>query len=217
MRTLVVGMLLVAFCTATGADQAMTFHGIKLGVSLGSQFRECPKEGDIPKRVSPPDKDEKGNTIPCFYDFGLFTPAAYPRVVGFIYLFDHFQMLKDDHDNFVVPKPLPGMPTVQIRLFVPASAVLRAGTIEEVSLNYMPLESERVKEALLKKFGASHPPDKKIDPKFEEYMGVKVISRELWETGWGELFLGVTDKDVVVNATTSKLKRFEQENKKDEF
>ena len=77
-----------------------------------------------------------------------------------------------------MPKPLPGMPTMQIRLLVPASTVLRDGTIEEVALNCMPLESERVKEALLKKFGASHPPDKKTDPKFEEYMEVKVTSPE---------------------------------------
>ncbi len=59
MRTLVVFvvMLLVALGAATGAAQAPIFHGIKLGVSLGSQFRECPwnppKEGDIPKYISP--------------------------------------------------------------------------------------------------------------------------------------------------------------------
>ena len=55
-----------------------------------------------------------------------------------------------------MPKPLPGMPTMQVRLLVPASTVLRDGTIEEVALNCMPLESERVKEALLKK--RSKPP-----------------------------------------------------------
>jgi hypothetical protein len=60
MRTLVgfMVMLLVALGVASGTDQAPIFHGIKLGVSLGSQFLECPwnppKEGEIPNYISPP-------------------------------------------------------------------------------------------------------------------------------------------------------------------
>jgi hypothetical protein len=45
----------------------------------------------------------------------------------------------------------------------------------------------------------------------------KIKSREAWETSWGELVLAVTDKGVTVIATTAKLSRIEQENKKDEF
>lgn len=223
MRTLLgfVVMLLVALGAATGADQPPTFHGIKLGVSLGSQFQECPwnptKEGDIPMYISPPDIDDKGNTIPCFHSFSLFRPAAYPRVIELVELYEHFTFLKDAQDNVLRPEPLPGVPTVYIQLLVPASAPLRDGTIEKVMLEYHPLESDRVRDDLIKKFGASHPPEKKLSPKMEEWLGIKLISREAWETSWGELFLAISEKDVSVVATTSKLTRFEQESKKDEF
>jgi hypothetical protein len=223
MRTLIgfVVMLLVSLGTATVADQAPTFHGIKLGVSLGSQFQECPwrppKEGDIPKYISPPDKDDKGNTISCFHDY-LFRPAVYPQVTGLVQLYEHFTFLKDTQGNVLKPEPLPSQPTVFMELLVPASTSLHDGTIEEVILEYLPLESDRVKDDLIKKFGASHPPDKKVSPKIMEYVtGSKLISIEAWETGWGELSLVVTDKDVTVIATTSKLTRFKQESKKDEF
>lgn len=42
-------------------------------------------------------------------------------------------------------------------------------------------------------------------------------SREVWATGWGEVFLVLTNKEVSVTAKTSKLMSFERENKKDEF
>jgi len=224
MKTLVglAVMLLVPLGTATGADQAPTFHGIKLGVSLGSQFQECPwnppKEGDIPKYISPPDNDDKGNIIPCFHDSSLFRPASYPQVTGFVELYEHLTVLKDTHDNVLQPDPmLPGQPVVFMELLVPASAPLRDGTIEKVILEYLPLESERVKDALIKKFGAGHPPEMKVDPKLDEWMGIKRISQEAWETDWGEVSLVVTEKIVFVSATTSKVTRFERENKKDEF
>jgi hypothetical protein len=80
------------------------------------------------------------------------------------------------------------------------------------------METDRVRDDLIKKFGASHPPEKKLDPKvFEDSTGTKLISTEYWETGWGKLYLLATDKSVYVAATTSKLTRFEQENKKNEF
>jgi len=59
MKTLIgsLVLLLVALGTADAVDQPPIFHGIKLGVSLGSQFQECPwnppKEGEIPKYISP--------------------------------------------------------------------------------------------------------------------------------------------------------------------
>jgi hypothetical protein len=215
-------MLLVAFSAATAADQAPTFHGIKLGVSLRSQFQECPwhppKEGDIPKFIAP-HLDDKGKIIPCFHDFSLFGPSSHPKVTGLVRLFEHFTFLKDLQDNVQQLDPkLPGAPTVFMRLLVPASASLRDGTVEEVTLEYLPLEIDRVRDDLIKKFGASHPPEKKLDPKmFEESTGAKLISAEYWETGWGKLSLLATDKSVYVSATTSKLTRFEQESKKDEF
>ncbi len=218
-----VGMLLVALSAATAAGQDSTFHGINLGVSLGSQFQECPwhpaKEGDIPKYIAPPHMDDKGKIVPCFHDFSLFRPSSYPKVTGLVRLFEHFTFLKDPHDNVQQLEPiLPGAPTVFMRLLVPASAPLRDGTVEEVSLEYLPMETDRVRDDLIKKFGASHPPEKKLDPKvFEESTGNKLISTEYWETGWGKLYLLATDKSVYVAATTSKLTRFEQENKKNEF
>ena len=223
MRTWVgfVVMLLVVLGAATAADQAPTFHGIKLGVALGSQFQQCPwnppKEGDIPKYISP-EKDDKGNTIPCFYDFGLFRPAAYPQVTGFVRLYERFALLRDAQGNLLPPDPmLPGQPTVFMELLVPASAPQRDGTLEAVTLEYLPLESERVRDALIKKYGASHPPEIKVNPKLDDWMGIKRISQEAWTTDWGELSLLVTERLVVVSATTSKVIRFERENKKDAF
>ena len=216
-------MLLLALSTATAADQTPTFHGINLGVSLRSQFQECPwhppKEGDIPKYIAPPHADDKGKVVPCFHDFSLYIPSPYPKVSGVVRLFEHFTFLKDLHDNVQQLEPmLPGAPMVFLRLLVPASASLRDGTVEEVSLEYLPLEINQVRDDLIKKFGASHPPEKKLDPKvFEESTGTKLISTEYWETGWGKLYLLATDKSVYVAATTSKLTRFEQENKKNEF
>jgi hypothetical protein len=216
-------MLFVALSTATAGDQAPTIHGISLGVSLGSQFQECPwhpaKEGDIPKYVSPPHKDDKGNIVPCFHDFSLFKPAPHPEVTGPVRLFEHFTFLKDTKDNVLQLEPmLPGAPTVFMKLIVPASKSLRDGTIEEVTLEYLPLEMDRVRDALIERFGPSHPPEKKVDPKmFEELTGAKLVSAEYWETSWGKLSLLATDKSVYVSATTSKLAHFEQENKKAEF
>jgi hypothetical protein len=216
-------MLVVALSAATAADQPPTIHGIILGVSLRSQFQECPwhpaKEGDIPKYISPPHKDDKGNIVPCFHDYSLFRPLPYPNVSGLVRLFEHFTFLKDLKDNVQQLEPmLPGAPTVFMRILVPASAALRDGTVEEVTLEYLPLETDRVRDDLIKKFGASHPSEKKVDPKiFEESTGARLISAEYWETGWGKLSLLATDKSVYVSATTSKLTRFEQENKKAEF
>src|SRR5258708_328169 len=93
MKTLVGfwAVLLVALGTAAAPDQPPTFHGTKLGVSLGSQFKECPwsppKKGDIPNYISPPDKNDNGNTIPCFHEWGYFTQAAYPQVEWSVELF----------------------------------------------------------------------------------------------------------------------------------
>jgi hypothetical protein len=215
-------MLLGALCATTAADQAPTFHGINLGGSLRSQFLECPwhppKKGDIPKYIAP-QLDDKGKIVPCFHDFSLFEPASYPKVSGLVRLFEHFTFLKDLKDNIQQLDPmLPGAPTVFMRLLVPASKSLRDGTVEEVTLEYLPLETDRVRDDLIKKFGASHPPEKKLNPKsFEELTGAKLISAEDWETGWGKVSLLATDKSVYISATTSKLTRFEQGNKKDEF
>lgn len=216
-------LLLIALSAVTAADQAPIFHGINLGAKLGSQFQECPwhppKEGDIPKYISPPHKDDKGNIVPCFHDFSLFKPVPHPEVTGLVRLFEHFTFLKDTHDNVLQLEPmLPGAPTIFMKLIVPASASLRDGTIEEVTLEYLPLEIDRVRDALVEKFGPSHPPEKKPDPKmFEELTGARLISAESWETDWGKLSLLATDKSVYVSATTSKLVRFGQENKKAEF
>jgi hypothetical protein len=169
-----------------------------------------------PTTSPPPDKDNKGNTIPCFHDYGFFRPAAYPQVRESVELYEHFTILKDTKGNVLEPEPLLG-PIVYITLLVPASTSLRDGTVEKVMLDYMPEEADRVTDDLVRKFGASHPPEKRLSPKMEEWLGVKLISREAWETGWGELFLAITEKDVSVIATTSKLTRFERENKKDEF
>jgi hypothetical protein len=170
-------VFVVALSTAAVADQAPTFHGIKLGVSLGSQFQECPwnppKKGEIPNSIISPYKDDKGNTIPCFHYYGFFTPAAYRQVEFGVELIEHFKFLKDAEGKYVPTEPLHGIPTVNIELLVPASGLLRDGTIEKVILAYHPLESDRVRDALIKKFGASHPPPGiKVDPKFEEYMGI---------------------------------------------
>jgi hypothetical protein len=224
MKTLIgfVVALLVVFSTMAPADQAPIFHGIKLGVSLGSQFQECPwnppKEGDIPEYISSPYKDEKGNTVPCFHYFSRFTKATYPQAVEGVELIDQVRFLKDAQGH-VLPHELTFLnsPTIHIRVLVPASALLSDGTIEEVTLAYLPVESDRVRDALTKKFGASHPSEKKIGPKMMDYFGQKLISNEVWEPGWGELSLVVTDKFVTVRAQTSKLSHFEQENKKDEF
>jgi hypothetical protein len=51
----------------------------------------------------------------------------------------------------------------------------------------------------------------------EKYFEIKIISRDVWKTGWGELMLLVADKDVHVYAKTQKLISFEQEHRKDEF
>ena len=83
--------------------------------------------------------------------------------------------------------------------------------------SYDSSESDRVKTALSEKYGTSHPPAKKINPKIIELLGAKLISQEVWKTGWGELMLLVADKYVAVSAKTQKLISFEQENKKDEF
>jgi hypothetical protein len=206
----------------TATDQVPTFHGIKLGVSLGSQFQECPwnppKKGDIPQYVSSPYKDERGNTIPCFhYLFGFDPAAAYPQEVS-IELIEHITALKDDAGNVLDRKPFPGAPTVNISLLIPPSSQLVDGTIEEVSLTYDPVESDRVRDALIKKYGVSHPPEKKIDRKiFEELLGAKLISQDAWKTGWGELLLVVWNNSVIVTTKTQKQIRFEQDNKKDEF
>ena len=215
-------LLLVALSAATPADQIPTFHGINLGGSLRSQFQECPwhppKEGEIPKYISPPHKDDKGNIIPCFHDFSLFMPSPYPKVSGLVRLFEHFTFLKDLKDNVQQLEPmLPGAPTVFMRVLVPAKGALRDGTVEEVSLEYLPLEIDRVEADLIKTFGPSHPPEKKLDAKrFEESTGAKLVSAEYWEMPWGKLSLLATDKSVYVSATTTKLTHFEQD-KKNEF
>lgn len=126
-------MLFVALGTAAATDPAPIFHGIKLGFSLGSQFRECPwnppKEGDIPKFISPPDRDDKANTIPCFHELGIFKPAAYMQVTGFVRLYEGFTLLKDAQDTILPLEPtLPGQPAVFVELLVPASVTLRDGT-----------------------------------------------------------------------------------------
>jgi hypothetical protein len=113
--------------------------------------------------------------------------------------------------------PMPGLPDVWIDVFVPASKELGEGTVEAVRLTYDSSESDRVKAALSEKYGTSHPPAKKINPKIIELLGAKLISQEVWKTGWGELMLVVADKYVSVSAKTQKLISFEQENKKDEF
>src|SRR6267143_3070180 len=223
MKTLVgfLAVLLVALGTAAAPDQPPTFHGIKLGVSLGSQFKECPwmppKKADIPYYISPPDKDDKGNTIPCFHEVGLFTQAAYPQVASSVQLFDHVQLLKDAKGDVLnVAEPsFPDSPTIHIQVLVPASALLCDGTLEGVSLDYLYLDRDRVKNALVERFGASHPPEKKMSPEMMKFWGL--ISEEFWKTGWGELSLQIHEKEVFVIAKTSKLIGFERENKKDEF
>jgi hypothetical protein len=207
--------------SATTADETPTFHGIKLGISLDSQFKKCPwnppKEGDIPEHIDSPYKDEKGNTIPCFLHWLPYTPTPNPKV-DTIELLEFFSVLKDAKGEVLARQPSPGLPVVYAQVLVPASTQLGNGTIEEVMLLYVPLESGRVKEALVEKYGISHAPEKKVSSSAaEELFGVKVISREVWNTGWGEISLVVTDKDVTVIAETSKLMSFERDNKKDEF
>jgi len=212
---LAVLMLLVAFSTAIAAEQSPTFHGIKLGVSLGSQFQECPwnppKEGDISEYIYSPYKDEKGNTVPCFHDARLFKPASYPQLES-VELVEYPHRLKDDEGKVLPPQP---RLTRYIQVLVPASTQLGEGTIEGAMLWYLPEELDEIKDALVAKFGTSHPPEKKMTPKMMELLAVK--SREVWGTGWGEVFLVLTDKEVSVTARTSKLIAFEKENKKDEF
>jgi len=127
-------------------------------------------------------------------------------------LIEHIPPLKDDAGNVLARKPFPGAPTVDITLLVPPS------TIEEVTLSYDPGESDRVRDALVEKYGTSQP-DKKTssDKMIEKYFEIKIISRDVWKTGWGELMLLVADKDVHVYAKTQKLISFEQEHRKDEF
>jgi hypothetical protein len=208
-------MLLVGLGTVWAAEQATTFHGIRLGVSLGSQFQEClwdPKEGEFPKYISTLSRDQNGNAIPCFLHWLSFTPAPFPRVER-VELVESFGVWKDS-----TRRPLLGLPVVYIKVLVPAATQLDDGTIEQVMLIYMPQEADRVKDALVKKFGASHAPENKLNTKkIEELWGAKIISREAWKTDWGELFLRVTDNDVTVVAKTSKLIGFERQNKKDEF
>jgi hypothetical protein len=214
-------MSLVVFSTAVAAEQAPTFHGIKLGVSLGSQFQECPwnppKERDIPDHIDTPFNDKEGNPIPCFFLPLPYTPTPHSKVQT-VELIERVTLLKDGKGDVISPQPLPELPVVYIQVFVPASAQLGDGTVEGVMLLYLPLEADRVKDALVKKFGTSHPPDDKVSPKLvEEFLGAKIISREVWRTNWGELFLGVTGKDVSVLAKTAKLRNFEQEHERDEF
>jgi hypothetical protein len=196
----------------TPTDQVPTFDGIKLGVSLGSQFQECPwnprKPGDIPKY--------------CFVgpsgDFGFLPGFRYPQVVSVPLI--ELIPLKDAEGNVLTPKPFPGAPRAFTLVLVPASAQLVDGTIEEVTLFYDPAEGEGVRNTLLEKYGTSHPPDnnllekygtihqpdKKTSPKkLEKSSKIKFISWDVWNTGWGELFLVVADKYVRVNARTQKL------------
>jgi hypothetical protein len=226
MRTLggFVVVLLVALGTAAAAAPAPTFHGINLGVSLGSQFKECPwdppAKGDVPKYIFPPDKDENGNTIPCYHDFGGFRPAAYPQLHWGVLLIEHVYVLKDAQGKYEHPGPSILGPTLNIKVLVPATASLRDGTIEWVDLTYLSLESDRVRKAIVEKFGASQRPGKKADPKLLQAFGNHIISSEIWDTAWGELLLVITDKEVSATAQTFALTRFEeqqQKNKKDEF
>lgn len=158
--TILAVLMLVLMSAVRGQAQKPDpiFHGIRLGVSPGSQFKECPwnppKEGDIPNFISPPDKDNKGNTIPCFHAYvNFFQPAASPQVVSLVQLYEHLEILKDAQGNVSSPEPLPGLPKLSIQLLVPANTPLLEGTIEEVGLVYHPLEADRVRDSLIKKFG----------------------------------------------------------------
>ena len=95
---------------------------------------------------------------------GLVHTSVYPRAVT-VELFERFVGLKDDQGHYLPRQALPGFPVVYIQVLVPASAKLGDGTIEEVMSLYMPLEADRVKDALVKKFGTSHPPEDKMKPK----------------------------------------------------
>lgn len=156
---------------ASAKDQPPTFHGIKLGVSLDSQFKNCPwnppKEGDIPDYVYSPYQDEKGNTIPCFHHWGRFTPTTYLQAVS-VELFEYPQRLKDDKGQ-----ALPRQPrlTRYIQVLVPASTQLGNGTIEGVMLSYLPEELDEIREGLATKFGTSHPPERKMSPEMMELWG----------------------------------------------
>ena len=127
-------------------------------------------------------------------------------------------MLKDAKGQVLPSEPLPGLPILLLRLLVSPSTQVGDGTIEEVSLTYVPMEADRIKDALVKKFGPSHPHELVTrDIEIAKLIGAKLISRDTWEPGWGELSLVVADKYVLVHAKTSKLIAFERENKKDEF
>src|SRR5262245_9833356 len=143
MKALIaLALVLFLLGPATAADEAPTFHGIKLGVSLSSQFQECPrnppKEGDIPEHIDTPFRDEKGNTIPCFFRSLPYIPATYP-IVEIVKLIKRIALLKDEKGKVLPRQPRPGLPVVYVRVLVPASAQLDDGTIEEVALGYMPL------------------------------------------------------------------------------
>lgn len=202
-------------------DQPPTFHRIKLGVSLDSQFQRCPtKDSKYPSSLFSPYKDRNGNTIPCFYELLLFKPEPYPKVEK-IRLVDLMTFFQDEKGNPVPPgRGTPGLPDVWIDVFVPASKELGEGTVEGVDLTYAPSESDRVKTALSKKFGAGHSLDNEsgfMNPAVVGLLGAKVISREGWKTDWGQVSLGITDQYVLAYATTSKLIEFQRQNKKDEF
>jgi hypothetical protein len=209
-------LILIGFGTATATDQPLTFHSIKLGLSLDSQFQRCPtKDGEYPKFLSSPFQDRNGNTIPCFYELLPAKPKSYPDV-RMIRLVEYIAFFWNEKEN--PAPPMPGRPDVWIDVFVPASKEVGEGTVEAVRLEYDSSEADRVKTALIEKYGTSHPPEKKIDTKIiEPLLGAKLISQEVWKTAWGELMLLVWDKYVVVDTKTQKLISFEQANKKDEF
>ena len=60
----------------------------------------------------------------------------------------------------------------------------RRRNIEEVTLLYLAVELDRVKNALEKKFGTGQPPEGKNFARELEAAGFRV---EIWKTGWGEL------------------------------
>ena len=220
--------LLIGLGTSPTTDEVPTFHGVKLGVSLDSQLQKCPwnppKEGDIPEVLYSPYKDENGDTLPCYVPNPvLFRVDSYVGTKN-VELIERPTVTKDEKGEVLSRQPLPGYPVVYVEVLVPARTEVAKGTVEEVTLTYLPLESDRVRDALTKKFGASHSPDTQMTPEEEklarEIMEAEIVSREFWATTWGQVFLGVTAKEVVVIAETSKLLAFErekEERKKDEF
>ena len=166
--------------STTATDQAPTFHSIKLGVPLGSLFQRCPtKDGDYPQFRSSPYKDLNGNTIPCFFE--MFPPKTepYPEVKP-VRLVENIAFFWDEKRNPV--PPMPGSPEVWLDVFVPASKEIGDGTVEAIRLTYDSSDSDRVKTALSEKYGTSHPPAEKINPKIIEMVGAKLISQEVWKT-----------------------------------